>query len=345
MKKLLILLALIPTLTFAQLDIKKTFKFATFYSAVNGGTSISDVDVYSVTNGLEVETVATPLDYSFVLGVRKIARMGYEPKETFKNGTENSYSDAATIGKVTGMEFLFEVDYRRQQGVNYLDQNHFVRYVGDSYIIKTEYLMNGFVDVEYFEMSERYRHKIGKNLSFNIGLAQRLAEPYGYDPLEDRLDANGNLHHTYIAITEMGYNVDVFNQLYTSPSGELVATSSEVWDEVVVPQILSDYTERERNLLSPTIQHSLILGFDYYSYSKDFWLHAWGNLLPYHYDGGGEFSYHNYNDGNQWMDYSGGLIFGYKVNKHLGIFTEGKYNKYWNRTWQDFSVGINYVVF
>ena len=51
---------------------------------------MSDVDVYSVTNGLETQTVQTPYDYSVILGVRKIARMGYEPKEAFKNGQENS---------------------------------------------------------------------------------------------------------------------------------------------------------------------------------------------------------------------------------------------------------------
>jgi hypothetical protein len=345
MKKLLILLALLPTIAFAQLDIKKTFKFATFYGAVNGGNSISDVDVYSISNGLETNTVKTPFDYSFVFGVRKIARMGYEPKEAFKNGTENSYSDAATIGKVKGFEFLFEVDYKRQQGINYLDQNHFIRYVADNYIVKTEYLMDGFADVEYFEMSERYRYKLNKKFSFNIGAAQRLAEPYGYDPLEDWVLSNGNLHYTYLAINEMGYDVDVFNQIYTDPSGNQVATSTEVWEEVVIPQVLADYTEQQRSLLKSKFEYSLVVGFDYYHYAKDFWLHSWGNLMPYHYDAGGEFSYHNYNDGKQWMDYSGGLILGYKLNKHLGIFTEGKYNKYWNRTWHDFSVGINYVIF
>ena len=49
------------------------------------------------------------------------------------------------------------------------------------------------------------------------------------------------------------------------------------------------------------------------------------------------------NDGN-WIDYSGGLIFGYKINKKLGIFVEGKYNKYWNRDWHDFKFGINYII-
>ena len=35
--------------------------------------------------------------------------------------------------------------------------------------------------------------------------------------------------------------------------------------------------------------------------------------MPYHYDGGGEYSYHSFNDGEQWYDYSGGLIFGYNL--------------------------------
>ena len=38
-------------------------------------------------------------------------------------------------------------------------------------------------------------------------------------------------------------------------------------------------------------------------------------------------------------------IFGYKFDKSLGVFVEGKYNKYCNREWHDFSVGINYVIF
>ena len=132
---------------------------------------------------------------------------------------------------------------------------------------------------------------------------------------------------------------------YTDPKGNIVAENNEVWEAVVIPQVLSDYTEKKRNEQDNTIQHSLVIGFDYYYYTKSFWLHSWGNLMPWHYDDGGEFSFHNFNDGEQWYDYSGGLIFGYKYNKHLGVFLEGKYNKYWNREWHDFSVGINYVIF
>ena len=74
-------------------------------------------------------------------------------------------------------------------------------------------------------------------------------------------------------------------------------------------------------------------------------MHAWGNVMPLHYsDDKNEFSYYNFNEG-QWLDYSGGLIFGYKLNKSLGAFVEGKYNKYWNKKWYDFKFGVNYVIF
>ena len=108
--------------------------------------------------------IETPYDYSFTLGIRKIARFGYENKaQTFYDGTESNYTDAATVGKVQGFEYLFEVDYARQQGLDYIDQHHFVRYSSDDncdgplcidhFAAKVEYLKDGFADVEYFELS------------------------------------------------------------------------------------------------------------------------------------------------------------------------------------------------
>ena len=347
-KKLIIyLLLFLPLFTFSQdqqIDLKKLFKFSTFYGAVNGGTSVSDVNVYSVDNGLETTTIETPYDYSISLGVRRIARFGYENRaQTFYDGTESNYSDGATIGK-SKFEFLFEIDYTRQQGQSYVDQHHFLRYVKDNYILKGEYLEDGFADVNYFETSQRYRHKVSNKLSSNIGAVQRVAEPYGYDPLDEWRLSNGSLHYTYLAIEE-GYNIDVYNGEYYNPSGAVVATSTEVWEAVVIPQVLADYVEKKRNELPAQWNHSLVLGYDYYHYTKSFWVHSWGNVLPYHYDAGGEFSYHKYNNGEQWYDYSGGLIVGYKFDRSLGMFVEGTYNKYWNREWYDFKLGINYVIF
>ena len=254
MKKLiiLILIALVScsapkTCCGQDIDLKSLLKFSTFYAAVNGGTSLSDVDVFSVDNGLSTSTISTPYDYNLTVGLRKIARFGYENKaQTFYDGTESNYSDAATVGKVRGLEYLIEMDYKRQEGVDYTDQHHFVRWSSDDgcdsevcinfFALKLEYLQDGFADVEYFEASERYRYRKHKNLSWNIGLAHRLAEPYGYNPLDEWMLSNGNLHYTYLALQE-GYNVDVANSVYTDPNGEVVATSAEVWEAVVLSLI------------------------------------------------------------------------------------------------------------
>ena len=334
MKKLLVLL-LLPIFSYSQSNIKDIFKFSTFYAAVNGGTSISDVETYSVTDGLGIETIQTPYDYNLTLGIRKIARFGYENRaNTFYDGTESNYSDAATISKRNGIEFLFQVDYKRQEGVEYLDQHHFIRYVANDWVAKAEYLVDGFADIEYFETSQRYRYDLGK-VSFNIGAVQRLSEPYGYDPLDVwRLD-NGNIQE--------GYDVDVYHDMYYNPGGDIVAYSSDVWEQIVIPEVLANYVEKKRNELDNKLQHSLVVGLDYYYYNKSFWVHTWANLMPYHYNDKDKFSYHNYIDG-QWLDYSGGLIFGQKINKRLGVFAEGKYNKYWNREWYDFKMGINYII-
>ncbi len=318
-------------------------KFSTFYAAVNGNTSISDVETFSIENGLETSITQTPYDYNITLGIRKIARFGYENKaNTFYDGTETSWSDGANVGKRNGLEYLFEINYKRQMGDKFVDQNHFIRWVENSYILKGEYLEDGFADISYFETSQRYRLKVGRKFSFNIGAAQRLAEPYGYDPLASWKLDNGGIHYTYLALQE-GYNVDVFHQMYYDPNGDVVANNSEVWEAIIIPSVLADYTEKKRNELDKTMLQSLVLGFDFYHYKKDFWVHSWGNVMPYHYNDGNQYAYHKYNDG-QWLDYSGGLIFGYKLNKSLGVFTEGKYNKYWNREWYNFKLGINYII-
>ena len=351
MKKILLIFLLVPCLSFGQTlkeTIKKTFKFSTFYAAINGGNSLSDVNTFSVNTGQLVSGVnETPFDYSINLGVRKIARFQYENRaNAFYNGTENTYSDAANVGKIKGFEFLFEGDLRRVQGKSYVDQHHFLRYVADDWIAKVEYLQDGFADIEFFEASQRYKHNISNKFSVNLGAVQRLAEPYGYNPLDEWLLNNGNIHYTYLAIQE-GYSVDFSNPeeiTYSDPNGNVVATSTQVWETLIIPEVLADYDERKRNELGMKLEYSVVLGFDFYHYTKDFWLHSWGNVMPYHVDTDQPFSYHKY-QGGQWLDYNGGLIFGYKFDKQLGVFAEGKYNKYWNRKWHNFSIGINYVIF
>tara|TARA_R110001592_G_scaffold205030_1_gene455401 strand:+ start:193 stop:1257 length:1065 start_codon:yes stop_codon:yes gene_type:complete len=354
MKQLLLIFLIIPTVLLSQKEssnfsksLKKLVKYSTFYGAVTGGNSISDVDVFSVTDGLETFTEKTPFDYSIALGVRKIARFGYENRANiFYDGTEKSYGDAATIGKINGFEFLFEADLTRQQGTVFFNQDYFLRYVANRWIAKVEYVQDGLADIQYFESSERFRQKVGDKLSFNIGAVQRISEPYGYNPLDKWLLPNGSLHYTQLALEE-GYTIEFDGNggvTYLDPEGAVAAENTQVWEAVVVPTILAEYTEEERSTLPAQWNYSFVIGFDFYHYTKNFWLHSWANLMPVHLKTNSEYSYHNFNSG-QWIDYSGGLIFGYKLNKSLGIFLEGKYNKYWNRSWHNFSVGVNYIIF
>ena len=344
MKQIIAILLCLICFSCQGQTIKKALKFATFYTAFSGGNSLSDEEVFSIDNGLQTGIVKTPFDYSFTAGIRKIARFGYENRaNVFYDGTEKSYGDAATVGKVKGFEFLFEGDYRRQQGVNYLDQDHFLRYVGKNWIAKVEFLQDGFADVRYFEGSQRLRVNLGRKLSLNIGAVQRVSEPYGYDPLDEWLLSNNQLHYTFLALQE-GYQIDVNTGEFFSPSGDVVANSSEVWEEIVIPQVLDDYVSRKRAELPDQWNHSLVLGFDFYHYTDDFWMHSWGNVMPFHLDSESEYSYYRFVNDQQWIDYSGGLIFGKRFSRSFGVFLEGKYNKYWDRVWHDFSVGINYVI-
>ena len=38
----------------------------------------------------------------------------------------------------------------------------------------------------------------------------------------------------------------IYNSIYTDPNGEVVANNSEVWEAVVIPGVLANYTEKKR---------------------------------------------------------------------------------------------------
>ena len=82
MKKLSLILLVILSLNSYSQDItteklEEFFKFGTFYGAVNGGTSLSDVDVFSIETGqLTQAVIETPYDYSVIFGVRKMKQFG-----------------------------------------------------------------------------------------------------------------------------------------------------------------------------------------------------------------------------------------------------------------------------
>ena len=115
--------------------------------------------------------------------------------------------------------------------------------------------------------------------------------------------------------------------------------NNEVWDELDAFGVVSP-----------------IVGFDFYHYKRNFWLHAYGSyLLPYHkyVKGDVDFSYLNRNnwglgglrqdsEHEQWEDYQAGISFGWKLSKSVGVFVEGEYTKFWDSEIYNSSVGLNF---
>ena len=49
----------------------------------------------------------------------------------------------------------------------------------------------------------------------------------------------------------------------------------------------------------------------------------------------------NFVDGD-WIDYSAGSVFGFRIGKNLGVFSEVTLQRYWDRNLKEIKVGLNY---
>ena len=90
---------------------------------------------------------------------------------------------------------------------------------------------------------------------------------------------DNQIHYTSLALQE-GYSIDVnTGEFFAQPNGELVANDPAIWEQVVIPAGSNDYVAARRAEL-PSIWMHAVVGFDFYHYTKDFWL-RWGNVMPY----------------------------------------------------------------
>jgi hypothetical protein len=68
----------------------------------------------------------------------------------------------------------------------------------------------------------------------------------------------------------------------------------------------------------------------------------WGDVMPYHH-GLSEYSFVEIEDNNKILDFDYGIILGTKINTRLGLFIEGKYQRYWDIKNYELKSGINYL--
>tara|TARA_R100001244_G_scaffold124595_1_gene94449 strand:- start:321 stop:1412 length:1092 start_codon:yes stop_codon:yes gene_type:complete len=330
------------------------FKYSTFYSAYSETNSIQAPQTFYVSQDNElIETTENhPADMMFSFGWRKLANFQYEDRDKFYDGDENNVGVRSNIGNTTGLEYLAEVSRGRQAGRDFDNQQYFLRYLAKWWLVKGEYNKNELVDIDYKSAEVRFRAPIGKKLSISLGGIYRTYEKaYGYNPIESYLEDNNwwnlsySVGHTdvlYQMVSTSGQSMG-YDYQWFDPDGELLASSDADYRNSVFQNVVNQYNKEQLDQIGSFADLALVLGVDFYHYRKNVWIHFYGNVLGKHklINGDERYSYNNHTDG-EWLDWSAGGVFGFKVGKNLGVFTEVSLQQYWDRKISVVKAGINY---
>tara|TARA_Y100000389_G_scaffold197452_1_gene232083 strand:+ start:202 stop:1395 length:1194 start_codon:yes stop_codon:yes gene_type:complete len=364
---------------------KDFLKYGTVYGAGDINNSVEaaeptyflrtnpDGSLYSIPDVVD-NTEKFPFDYRYGFGIRKLARFDYERKpKNYYDGTEEQLVFGAPTSAVQGLEYQFHYEKERWRGENFTNFNYFLKHTGKYHIVKIQSREVGKINLNYKSAEVRARLPIGKKFSLSAGAIARGHErAYGYNPIEIWLNETDEFGNPVNQWYQLGYDNGYTDVFYTSTdangnvtqdwcwideNGVQVAHSDLNFRERVMPMLMNEFNGRAWDLLDPWIEVAPIVGFDFYHYKRNFWLHAYGNLiLPYHkyVAGKEEFSYLNRNNWGrgglmqgteleQWTDYSFGASLGTKVGKNLGIFIEGEYSKMWDSKLYQTTFGLNYT--
>ena len=83
------------------------------------------------------------------------------------------------------------------------------------------------------------------------------------------------------------------------------------------------------------------MGVDYYLYEKKYWVHGWASVIPY--SKGLTPHAFQYETGD--IDFDIGLVAGWKFNRNLGVFGEGRYLRYFGIDAYELKAGLNFTIF
>ena len=327
----------------SQAQIKNIFKYSTFYASASMASPFAVnqqfyVDGVAGSGQLVEVTEQIESNYIFSIGLRKIARFDYQVKKgRFYDGSENEISDYATISNAPGLEYLFEYSAVRNRGDVFSQQEYKVRYIHNRFAIRAAYVNDGLINLKYTLGEIRYRQKLG-NLDLTAGVAHRSHPVYGYSPVDAWFAIPANKHWWQLA-NEFGYFSDA-NQVWTL-EGEIIAESDREFYTYHFGKAVNDYNNRELESLGLVQEVSAVFGFDYYYNKENFWVHGWSSVLPIS-KGLTDYSF-KYDAGD--IDFDLGLVAGWKFNRNLGFFGEGRYLRYWGIDSYDVKIGVNYTVF
>ena len=308
-------------------------------------------------------------------------------------GDEASPNEAATIGNVKGFEYLIKYSEARRWNEQFKSQEYFLRYLGDWLIFKVKYQDLELEAIQYAQGDLRLRKEFTNglgSLNFSVGIGARTHPAYGFAPtvidsswytsawwefaadefgVDDRLyypDMDGDGYPDgSIAIYDYGTDEFIgyvgWDYRWYDADGNLMAMSDREFYQYNFPELLENWFDEQVIALGNQREISVSLGLDWYKYTDNWWIHAWGSLYPYHY-GMDKYSYHNASawqeheeEGKEpetfmfmdpmwmdWSDYDFGGVIGFKLQENLGFYAEGKYLYYWGRPAYDIKIGLNY---
>ena len=312
----------------------------------------------------------------------------------YKGSGQANPNEAATIGRVKGFEYLIKYSENRRWDEQFKSQEYFLRYLGDWFIMKLKYQDQELEDLKYGQGDLRFRKEFEtENGSWNIsfGVGARTHPAYGFAPtvldsswyssawwdfaedefgVDDRsysidIDGDGNPDGQGFAIYDNATGEYIgyvgYDWRWFDANGNLMAMSDREFYQYHFPELLENWFDEQVIALGNQREISISLGLDWYQYTENFWIHAWGSLYPYHY-GLDKYSFHNAVEWKEheeegkppeefmfmdpmwhdWYDYDLGAVIGFKLQENLGFYVEGKYLDYWERPAYDITVGLNY---
>ena len=332
-------------------------------------------DLYAIPDVVD-ETIYHPFDYRIGIGIRKLARFNYELKPNYIDGSENLIGLSAPISAVKGLEYLFHYERERERSEEFDNTRYFIRHTGKYHIVKLESRKQGNVNFQYQSAEIRARLPIGQKFGISAGaIARSHQKAYGYNPIEIWLNETEVVNNQEVPKNRwysLGYyygyedeltqytNIQTgesfYDWIWRNENGEIVAYGDRDFRDRVFGGLMNRFNREQWDLLDPFAEVAPIVGFDFYHYRSKFWLHAYANwILPHHeyIKGNEDFSYlhrnswgkgghNNLLEGEQWSDYQGGIIAGWKISKTLGLFIEGEYIKFWDSEILNSSVGLNF---
>jgi len=358
MKLLLTLIFMFISLNTNAQFFKKIFQHSTVYTS--GTITIPREEVmkeFFVTQTGELIDITHEPDfnYKYSIGWRKLARFDYENKQNqFYDGSERPIALSSGVGNVDNWEWLFNYDWVRDRGNEYNNQRYFLRYLGPWYIVKGEVREEGAINFNYAAADIRGRLKIGEKLNLSLGGIYRTSEKvFGLNPIEEYLRPDSvqwwdlAYAHDY---TDHWYKIndDDSDWYWKNADGERVADTDLDFRKHIFKNIVNDYNNEIFEGINRMGYLSMIVGYDFYHYSSNFWLHNYVSVMPFHkqISGDEEFGYGKFyameNDNKEhWLDYQAGLVLGWKIKKAFGFFVEGEYSKLWDKDIYNAKVGFN----